>query len=624
MLWRILISGALTLVLVFLPMPGPLSLVLYLIPYLIIGYDILLKAVKGIGNGQLMDENFLMSVATVGAFVLAFLGRGEYTEAVAVMLFYQIGELFQSIAVGKSRRSIGALLDIRPDSANLETGDGVVTVDPGEVPIGSVIVIRPGERIPLDGQVIEGESDLDTAALSGESLPRCVAAGDRVISGCINLSGLLRVRTETVHGESTVSKILALVENAGSRKSRSEAFISKFARVYTPVVCIFSLCLCLFPPLGALLLKQDPMWMEWIYRGLTFLVISCPCALVISIPLCFFATLGGSSRQGILIKGSNYLEILSRAGTVVFDKTGTLTKGQFSVTRILAVGMEQELLLYYAAHAESASSHPIAKSILQAYGGEIFAKSVEHIREIAGKGVCAVVDGKTVLAGNASLLTEEGIVPVASDALAGTAVHLAVNGCYAGCILLDDTLKEGAKAAVADLRQLGVGRLVMLTGDNAETAHRVASELGLDGVYSDLLPGDKVEVLESIMASENAGRVVFVGDGINDSPVLSRADVGIAMGSMGSDAAVEAADVVLMDDDPRRVALSIRLCRRCMAIVWQNIVFAIGIKVICLLLGALGFADLWLAIFADVGVMVLVVCNSVRMLVVSKKEKIEK
>ncbi len=623
-LCRILLSAALTAVLLFVPARGMLSLALYLIPYLIIGYDILIKAVKGIGNGQVLDENFLMSVATVGAFVLAFLGRGEYTEAVAVMLFYQIGELFQSIAVGKSRRSIGALMDIRPDTANLVTPDGAVTVDPGEVPVGSVILVRPGERIPLDGEVIRGESELDAAALTGESLPRAVRVGDGVISGCINLWGVLHIRTQKVYGESTVSKILELVENAGSRKSRSEAFISKFARVYTPVVCTMSLLLALLPPLFSLwILQSDPMWMEWLYRGLTFLVISCPCALVISIPLCFFATLGGGSRQGILIKGSNYLETLARADTVVFDKTGTLTEGRFSVTGIFPESMEKAALLQLAAYVESVSTHPIAKGILNAYGSEIDRNVLQKAREIPGRGVEATVEGETILAGNAAMMNEAGIqIPPLSHS--GTAVYLAKDGCYAGCIVLGDLPKGGAEEAIAALRHAGVRRVIMLTGDNAQTAQAVASALSMDAFYSGLLPGDKVEVLERIMKEKSKGRVLFVGDGINDSPVLSRADVGIAMGAMGSDAAVEAADVVLMDDDPRRVAQAIELCRKCMRIVWQNIVFAIGIKVVCLILGAIGIADLWLAIFADVGVMMLAVLNAVRMLLVSKKTKIDK
>ena len=617
MLARILIAAALMIALIFVKVEGWWRFGLYMIPYLIIGYDILKKAAKGIFNRQVFDENFLMAVATVGAIVLAVMGEGDYTEAVAVMLFYQVGELFQSIAVGKSRRNISRLMDIRPDSANLERDGKIEEVDPDEVEIGSIIVVRPGEKIPIDGIVMEGDSDLDTSALTGESFPKAVCVGEGVISGCINLTGLLKIQTVKEFGESTVSKILDLVENASSRKSRSEAFISKFARFYTPAVCYGALALAILPPLARMLfMGLSPTWGEWIYRALTFLVISCPCALVISIPLSFFAGIGGASREGILIKGSNYLETLSKTGTVVFDKTGTLTKGHFAVGEIQVNGISQEELLYYAAHAESASSHPIARSICRAYDRECDMERVKELKEYSGNGVSATVDGKSVAVGNDKLM-ERLQIPCADCAKIGTVIHVAIDDQYAGYLVISDVIKEGARDAIASLKKAGVKKTVMLTGDRRAVAEAVAKELNIDSVCSELLPEDKVKRVEALLA-DGKGKLIFVGDGINDAPVLSRADVGIAMGAMGSDAAIEAADVVLMDDDPQKVAKAIKISRKCLSIVYQNIVFALGVKGICLILGALGIANMWLAIFADVGVMVLAVLNAIRALFVKK------
>lgn len=575
--------------------------------YLVIGYDILIKACKGVINRQPFDENFLMAIATVGAIAL-----GDYAEGAMVMLFYQIGELFQSYAVGKSRRSIGALMDIRPDSANLEGENGELSVvSPDEVPVGSVIVVRPGEKIPLDGTVIEGSSTLNTGALTGESLPRDVSVGDGVISGCINLTGLLRIRTEKEFGESTVSKILDLVENASSRKSRSENFISRFARVYTPAVCFAALALALLPPLSILLMGGSPDWGDWLYRALTLLVISCPCALVISIPLSFFAGIGGASREGVLIKGSNYIETLSKVSCLVFDKTGTLTEGSFKVTELHPEDTDEETLLRFAALAETYSTHPIAKSLREAWGGDASAHEIEDIKEQAGGGLTAVVDGANVAVGNAKLMADLGIECTDLTAV-GTTVHTAVNGKYLGCIVISDTVKQGSAEAIKALKKLGIERTVMLTGDSAAVGNAVAESLGIDTAYCELLPADKVTKVEELMRS-GAG-LAFVGDGINDAPVLSRADVGIAMGALGSDAAIEAADMVLMDDDPMKIVTAIRQSKRCLRIVYENIYFAIGVKLLCLILGALGIADMWLAIFADVGVMVIAVLNAVRAL----------
>lgn len=575
--------------------------------YLVIGYDILIKACKGVINRQPFDENFLMAIATVGAIAL-----GDYAEGAMVMLFYQIGELFQSYAVGKSRRSIGALMDIRPDSANLEgENGGLSVVSPDEVAVGSVIVVRPGERIPLDGTVIEGSSTLNTGALTGESLPRDVSAGDGVISGCINLTGLLRIRTEKEFGESTVSKILDLVENASSRKSRSENFISRFARVYTPAVCFAALALALLPPLFILLMGGSPDWGDWLYRALTLLVISCPCALVISIPLSFFAGIGGASREGVLIKGSNYIETLSKVSCLVFDKTGTLTEGSFKVTELHPEDTDEKTLLRFAALAETYSTHPIAKSLREAWGGDASLHEIEDIKEQAGGGLTAVVDGAGVAVGNAKLMADLGIECTEYPAV-GTTVHTAANGKYLGCIVISDTVKQGSAEAIKALKKLGIERAVMLTGDSAAVGNAVAESLGIDTAYCELLPADKVAKVEELMQS-GAG-LAFVGDGINDAPVLSRADVGIAMGALGSDAAIEAADMVLMDDDPMKIVTAIRLSKRCLRIVYENIYFAIGVKLLCLILGALGIADMWLAIFADVGVMVIAVLNAVRAL----------
>ena len=611
---RILVAAVLMIVFSQLPVEGYVRFLLFMIPYLVIGYDILKKAFKGILNRQVFDENFLMAVATVGAIVL-----GNYTEGVAVMLFYQIGELFQSYAVGKSRRNISELMDIRPDYANIERDGKLEKVDPDEVEIGSVIVVQPGEKIPIDGVVTEGKTTLNTSALTGESLPREVAPGDEVISGCINMTGVLKIRTTKEFGESTVSKILDLVENSSSKKSRSEHFISKFARYYTPAVCYGALALAVLPPLVRMLaMGLAPEWGNWIYRALTFLVISCPCALVSSIPLSVFAGIGGASREGILVKGSNYLETLAQTRYVVFDKTGTMTQGVFEVSGVHHNEMEEARLLEYAALAESASSHPISKSLQKAYGKAIDRSRVTDIEEISGNGVTAKIDGIPVAAGNAKLMERLGI-PYKECHHVGTAVHMAVNGAYAGHILISDLLKPNAKEAITSLKHAGIEKTVMLTGDSKKVADQVAKELGIGEVYSELLPADKVSKVEELLKEKNAkAKLVFVGDGINDAPVLSRADIGIAMGALGSDAAIEAADVVLMDDDPLKISKAIRIARKCMRIVYENIYFAIGIKVLCLILGALGIANMWLAIFADVGVMVLAVLNAIRVLFVKK------
>ena len=618
MLIRILTAAVMLIVLSVIPVKGLARFVLYMIPYLVIGYDILWKAVNGVKNRQVFDESFLMAVATVGAVALAVYEKsGDYTEAIAVMLFYQIGELFQSYAVGKSRRNISELMDIRPDYANIEKDGKLERVDPDEVGIGTVIVVQPGEKVPIDGVIVEGTSTLNTSALTGESLPRDAKAGDEIISGCINMTGLLKVRTTKEFGESTVSKILDLVENASSRKSRSEEFISKFARIYTPAVCYGALALAFLPPVVRMAaLGLSPDWETWIYRALTFLVISCPCALVISIPLSFFAGIGGASKAGILVKGSNYLETLSRTKTVVFDKTGTLTQGVFEVNGIHHSPMENEKLIEYAALVESASSHPISRSLQRAYGKPVDRSRVQDIREISGKGVTGKVDGVEIAAGNDKLMDSLGI-PYIGCHSAGTIIHMAVNGTYAGHIVISDAVKPHAREAVQALKAAGVEKTVMLTGDGQKAADQVARELGIDQVYSGLLPAGKVEKVEELLQSHSpASKLAFVGDGINDAPVLGRADIGIAMGAMGSDAAIEAADVVLMDDDPLQVAKAIRISRKCLRIVYQNIVFAIGVKGICLILGALGIASMWLAIFADVGVMILAVLNAIRALFV--------
>ena len=619
MLARILIAAALMIMMHFVPAEGAVRFLLYMIPYLVIGYDILIKAFKGICNRQVFDESFLMAVATIGAIALAITDNGDYTEAIAVMLFYQIGEWFQSYAVGKSRRNISELMDIRPDHANVERNGRLEQVDPDEVEIGTHIIVRPGEKVPIDGVVVEGTSTLDTAALTGESIPRDVCAGEEVVSGCINMSGVLTIRTTREFGESTVSKILDLVENASSRKSRSEAFITRFARVYTPAVCISALALALLPPLVLMLSGAQPQWGSWIYRALTFLVISCPCALVISIPLSFFAGIGGASNAGILVKGSNYLETLSQTKTVVFDKTGTLTKGVFAVNAIHHSIIEEHQLIEYAALAESASSHPISQSLQKAYGQEIDRTRVREVKEISGKGITALVDGIRVAAGNGKLMDELGISYQECHSV-GTIVHMALDGRYAGHIVISDLIKPTSAQAVQALRRCGVNRIVMLSGDKEETAQAIGRELGIDEVYGGLMPDDKVTKVEELIASRRGDKekLVFVGDGINDAPVLSRADIGIAMGAMGADAAIEAADVVLMDDDPLKIAKAIRIARKCLRIVRENIVFAIGIKLICLLLGALGIANMWLAIFADVGVMIIAVLNAIRALFVRK------
>ena len=620
MLIRILTAAALLAVLHVLPVTGWMRFGLYLIPYLIAGYDILRKALKGIQNRQVFDENFLMAVATVGAIALALYERsGDYTEAIAVMLFYQIGEWFQSYAVGRSRRNISELMDIRPDYANVEQDGKLEQVDPDEGSIGTVIVVQPGEKVPIDGTVVEGASTLNTAALTGESLPREVREGDEIISGCVNMTGLLKIRTTREFGESTVSKILDLVENASSRKSRSEDFISRFARVYTPAVCFAALALAILVPLARTLLLGLPAgWSVWVYRALTFLVASCPCALVISIPLSFFAGIGGASNAGVLVKGSNYLETLSQTKTVVFDKTGTLTQGVFEVNGIHHHEMENEKLVEYAALAESASSHPISKSLQRAYGREIDRSRVTDVQEISGSGVIAKVDGVEVAAGNDKLMDRLGVPYIPCHSV-GTIIHMAVGGKYAGHIVISDVVKPHAREAVQALRSAGVHRTVMLTGDAKPVADQVAQSLGIDQVYAELLPAGKVEKVEELLLDNSErGKLAFVGDGINDAPVLSRADIGIAMGAMGSDAAIEAADVVLMDDDPAKIAKAIRISRKCLRIVYENIVFAIGIKLACLVLVALGFANMWLAIFADVGVMILAVLNAIRALFVKK------
>ena len=617
---RKLIAAVLLALLNLVQLPEIPAMILYLAAYLIIGYDILRKAGKGILNGRVFDENFLMAVATIGAVALAIIsGSGDFNEAVLVMLFYQVGELFQSYAVGKSRRSISALMDIRPDYANIEVDGKLEQVDPDEVKTGSVIVVQPGEKVPIDGVVISGSSTVNTSALTGESLPRDIAEGDEIISGCINLSGLIRVRTTKPFGESTVSKILELVESSGSRKSRSEQFISRFARVYTPIVCYSALALAILPPLVRIVfMGLGGDWTDWIYRALTFLIISCPCALVISIPLSFFAGLGGASSEGVLIKGSNYLEALAQTKTVVFDKTGTLTRGVFEVSGIHHCPIEDEKLLEYAALAECASSHPISKSLREAYGRELDRSRVSDIEEISGNGVIAKVDGRTIAAGNDRLMQRLGIDHKPCRSV-GTIVHVAIDGVYSGHIVISDVVKPSSAQAIAELKKEGVGKTVMLTGDTKSVADKVAADLGVDEVHSQLLPGDKVSEVERLLG-ENTGKakLAFVGDGINDAPVLSRADIGIAMGAMGSDAAIEAADVVLMDDDPLKISRAIKISRKCIRIVYENIVFALGVKFACLLLGALGIADMGAAIFADVGVMVIAVLNAMRALHCSK------
>ena len=618
MLIRIIIAAVLLTALNFIPVKGILRMILFLIPYLVIGYDILKKAGKGILNRQVFDENFLMAVATIGAIAIAIYDRsGDFNEAVAVMLFYQIGELFQSYAVGKSRRNISELMDIRPDYANIEQDGKLEKVDPDEIEIGTVIVVQPGEKVPIDGIVVAGTSTLNTSALTGESLPRETKVGDEIISGCINMTGVLKIRTIKEFGESTVSKILELVENSTSRKSRSEDFISKFAKYYTPVVCYGALALAILPPLVRMLaMGAAPQWDMWIYRALTFLVISCPCALVISIPLSFFAGIGGASHEGVLVKGSNYLEAMSQTKYVVFDNTGTLTKGVFEVNGVHHSEMEEEKLLEYAALAESASSHPISRSIQRAYGKEIDRTRVSEIEEISGNGVTAKVDGKPVAAGNDKLMKRLGITPIACHS-AGTIIHIAIDGKYMGHILISDVEKPTSKEAIRALKSAGIEKTVMLTGDAKRVADQVAEKLGLDEVYSELLPSDKVAQVERLLAEKPAkAKLAFVGDGINDAPVLGRADIGIAMGAMGSDAAIEAADVVLMDDDPLKIVKAIKISKKCIRIVYQNIIFALTIKAICLILGAIGIANMWVAIFADVGVMVIAVLNAIRALYV--------
>ena len=615
MLTRIIICAVMLVALQFLPITGIPRFALYLAAYLVIGYDILKKAGKGILNGRVFDENFLMAIATIGAFALAIYEKsGDYNEAIAVMLFYQIGELFQSYAVGKSRKNISALMDIRPDYANIEVDGKLEKVDPDEVSVGSIIVVQPGEKVPLDGVIIDGASTLNTSALTGESLPRDAKTGDEIISGCINMTGVLKIRTTKEFGESTVSKILELVENSSSRKSRSEDFIAKFARIYTPTVCYSALALAVLPPVVRLVMGLTSEWEQWMYRALTFLVTSCPCALVVSIPLSFFAGIGGASKEGVLIKGSNYLETLSRVKTVVFDKTGTLTKGVFEVSAVHHSPMEQEKLLEYAALAECASSHPISKSLQKAYGKEIDRSRVTDIEEVSGRGILAKVDGVSVAAGNHKLMEQLGIDFIDCHSV-GTIIHMAVDGKYAGHIVISDVVKPNSKKAIEQLHRAGVTKTVMLTGDAKKVADSVAKELGVDEVYSDLLPADKVEKVEALLSQQSGkAKLAFVGDGINDAPVLSRADIGIAMGAMGSDAAIEAADIVLMDDEPLQIAKAIKISRKCIGIVYQNIVFALMVKFACLALVALGAANMWAAIFADVGVMVLAVLNAIRAL----------
>lgn len=639
MLARILLSTGMLVLLNFLPVTGLIRMALYLGVYLLIGYDILRKAGKGIINGRVCDENFLMTVATIGAIALAvYTGSGDYNEAIAVMLFYQVGEFFQSYAVGKSRRNISALMDIRPDYANIEREGRLEQVDPDEVAVGSVIVVQPGEKVPIDGVILEGNSDLNTSALTGESLPREAHAGDEIISGCINMTGVLKIQTTREFGESTVSKILELVEESSSRKSRSENFISRFAKIYTPAVCIAALLLAVLPPVCNLILGHSPGWENWIYSALTFLVISCPCALVVSVPLSFFAGIGGASKEGILIKGSNYMEILSRTKIVVFDKTGTLTQGVFEVSGIHHNEMEDDQLLEYAALAECSSSHPISRSLQRAYGKEIDRNRVTEIQEIGGQGLVAKVDGRQVAVGNAKLMKQMDIAHRDCHSL-GTIIHVAIDGSYAGHIVISDLEKPNSKAAIAALKKAGVTRTVMLTGDAKSVAEKVAADLEVDEVHSELLPGDKVVQVEKLLADRDTAvktsktgifqskqtesrasgaRLAFVGDGINDAPVLGRADIGIAMGAMGSDAAIEAADVVLMDDDPMKIAKGIKISRKCLSIVYQNIIFALAVKFVCLLLGAVGYANMWLAIFADVGVTVIAVLNAIRALRVHK------
>ena len=618
MLTRIIVAAVLLVSLHFIPVTGIPEFICYLAVYLEIGYDIIKKAFKGIKNGQVFDENFLMAIATAGAFGLAVYEKsGDYNEAIAVMLFYQIGELFQSYAVGKSRRNISELMDIRPDYANIEKDGKLEKVDPDEIEIGSVIVVQPGEKVPIDGIIVEGNTTLNTSALTGESLPRNAKTGDEIISGCINMTGVLKVQTTKEFGESTVSKILELVENSSSRKSRSENFISKFARYYTPAVCYGALALAILPPLINMLILHNPaMWGQWIYRALTFLVISCPCALVISIPLSFFAGIGGASNAGVLVKGSNYLETLSRTKYVVFDKTGTLTKGVFEVSGVHHNSLEEEKILEYAALAESFSTHPISRSLKAAYGKEIDQKRVTDVEEISGNGVMAKVDGISVAVGNAKLMKRIGVEAVECHHV-GTVIHVAVNGAYAGHILISDVEKPTSKEAICNLKKIGIRETVILTGDIDKVAHQVAGNLGIDKVYSELLPADKVTKVEELLDRKSEKeKLAFVGDGINDAPVLSRADIGIAMGALGSDAAIEAADIVLMDDDPMKIVKAIKIAKKCMRIVYENIYFAIGIKVICLILGAVGIANMWVAIFADVGVMVIAVLNAIRTLFV--------
>lgn len=621
---RIIVAAALLVILHFIEAPGIVTILLYLVPYIVIGYDILKKAYKGIRNGQAFDENFLMAIATVGAFGLGICNElmgigGDYAEAVAVMLFYQIGELFQSVAVGKSRRNISELMDIRPDYANIEVDGTVTKVDPDEVEIGSVIIVKPGEKVPIDGIVVEGTSSLNTAALTGESAPRDCKTGDEIISGCINMSGLLKIKTTKEFGESTVSKILDLVENSSSKKSRSENFISKFAKYYTPIVCYSALALAIIPPVILLILGKNTMYAAWLYRALTFLVISCPCALVISIPLSFFAGIGGASSCGIMVKGSNYLEAMASVKTIVFDKTGTLTKGVFEVVNVSCSNdFAKEDVIKYAAYAENYSSHPIAKSLKTAYGKDVDEKDIGEIEEISGHGIKAAVLGKTVLAGNKRLMKANSIAYTECNEI-GTVVYVAIDGVYAGYVLIADTLKDNTKAAIKQLKKAGVNKLVMLTGDSKKVADKVAADIGITDVYSQLLPADKVSKVEELLAAKNPkDKLAFVGDGINDAPVLTRSDIGIAMGALGSDAAIEAADIVLMDDDPLKIVKAIRIAKKCLRIVYENIYFAIGIKVICLILGALGIANMWAAIFADVGVMVLAVLNAIRVLLVKK------
>ena len=619
MLMRIIVSAVLMIGLSFLPIEGLPRFFLYLIPYLVIGYDILIKAGKGILNRQIFDENFLMAIATIGAMIIGVVDTGDYVEAIAVMLFYQIGELFQSYAVGKSRRNISELMDIRPDYANIEEDGKLIQVDPDEVEIGTVIIVQPGEKIPIDGVVIEGQSSLNTSALTGESLPRDVKINDEVVSGCINMTGVLKIRTTKEFGESTASKILDLVENASSRKSRSEDFISRFAKIYTPAVCICAVALAIFPPLVSMLfMNSSANWGVWIYRALTFLVASCPCALVISVPLSFFAGIGGASKEGVLVKGSNYLEALSQTGYVVFDKTGTLTQGVFEVTAIHHNELPEEKLIEYAALAEIASSHPIAQSLQRAYGLELDRSRVGEVEEISGNGVIAKVDGHSVAAGNDKLMKRIG-VSYSDCHHVGTIIHIAIDNEYAGHIVISDVIKPSSAKAMAELKKAGVQKTVMLTGDAKAVAQQVAGSLGIDTVYSELLPGDKVDKVEELLSSKRGkAKLAFVGDGINDAPVLSRADIGIAMGAMGSDAAIEAADIVLMDDDPLKIAKAIKISRKCLRIVHQNIGFAIAVKILSLVFVAFGAANMWIAIFADVGVMILAVLNAIRALFVKK------